>query len=92
MAPELWGERTFVGKGLGLWDSVLLRAASTHWNVPGEYGLHGEVPYFLIKEEQVAASNEVLPNPCVSAETLEDSWFADAGGRLRSGIKWWPVS
>ena len=26
---------------------------------------------FLIKKEQVVASNEVLPNPSVSAETLE---------------------
>ena len=30
---------------------------------------HGELFFFLIKKEQVVASNEVLPNPCVSAET-----------------------
>ena len=53
------------------WDSVRLRTASTHWNVPGKYGPHGELFFFLIKKEQVVASSEVLPNPCVSAETLK---------------------
>ena len=47
-----------------------LRTASTHWNVPGKNGPHGELFLFLIEKEQVVASNETLPNPCVSAETL----------------------
>ena len=45
--------------------------ASTHWNVPGKYGPHGEPVFFIIKKEQVVTSNEVLPNPFVSAETLK---------------------
>ena len=45
-----------------------LRTASTHWNVPGKYGPHGERFFFLIKKEQVVASNEVLPNPYVSTD------------------------
>ena len=48
----------------------VLRTASTHWNVAGKYGPHGEVFFFLIQQESVA-SNEVLPNPSVSAETLK---------------------
>ena len=48
-----------------------LRTVSTHWNVPGKSGLHGELFFFFIKKEQVVASTEVLPNPCVSAETLK---------------------
>ena len=66
--------QTFVGKGLAYldpWDGACLRTASTHWNVLGKYGPHGESFLFLIKKEQVVASNEVLPNPCLSAETLE---------------------
>ena len=38
-----------------------LRTASMHWNVPGKYGPHGELFFFLIKKEQmVVASNEVV--------------------------------
>ena len=38
-------------------DVVRLRTASTHWNVPGKYGPHGELFFFLRKEQ--VASNEV---------------------------------
>ena len=48
-----------------------LRTASTHQNARGKYGPHGELFFFLIKKEQVVASNEVLPCPLVSAETLK---------------------
>ena len=48
-----------------------LRTASTHWNVPRKYGPHGELYFFVIYKEQVVASNEMLPNPFVSAETLK---------------------
>ena len=73
MVPELWSKLLWerVRPYLDPWGSVRLRTASTHWNVPGKYGPHGELIFFLIKKEQVVASNEVLPNPCVSAETLE---------------------
>ena len=33
---------------LGPWDSVRLRTASTHWNVPRKYGPHGELFFFLL--------------------------------------------
>ena len=52
------------------WDGVRLRTASTRWNVPGKYGPHGELFFFIMKKRQVVASNEVLPNPCVSAKTV----------------------
>ena len=32
-------------------DSVCLRTASVEWNVPGKYGPHGELFFFLIQEE-----------------------------------------
>ena len=39
--------------------------------VPGKYGTHGELFFFLVKKEQVVASNDVSSNPFVSAETLK---------------------
>ena len=69
----MW-ERPFwegVWPHLDPWDSVRLRTTSTHWNPPGKCGLHGELFFFLIQKEPVVASNEVLPNPLVSAETLK---------------------
>ena len=36
---------------LDAWDSVRLRTASTQWNVPGRYGPHGELFFFLLKKE-----------------------------------------
>ena len=32
-------------------DSVCLRTASMEWNVPGKYGLDGELFFFLIQKE-----------------------------------------
>ena len=46
---------------LNPWSSVRLRAASTYWNVPGKYGPHGELFFFLIKKEHVAQIE--LPSP-----------------------------
>ena len=63
------------GKASGLiwtrWIVCVCAQLFTHWNARGKYGPHGELFLFLGKKEQVAASNEVLPNPCVSAETLK---------------------
>ena len=42
---------------LDAWDSVRLRTASTHWNVPGKYGPHGELLFFLIQKKP-----EMVPN------------------------------
>ena len=85
MVPELWSKPVWekVWAYLDPLDSVRPRTASTHWNVPGEYGPHGKLFFFLMKKEQVVASNEVLPNPHVSAETLKACaliLFALAGG------------
>ena len=65
MGKPLWEK---VWPCLDPWDSVRPRTASTHWNVPGKYGPHGELFLFLIKEDQV---DEVLPDPCATAETLK---------------------
>ena len=53
------------------WDSVRLRTASTHWNVPRKCGPQGVLFFFLIKKEPVVASDEVLPNPFCLCGTLE---------------------
>ena len=43
---------TGVGRCLALlWVSVSLRTVSTHWNVPGKYGPHGQLFFFLVKKE-----------------------------------------
>ena len=39
------------------WDIVRLRTASTHWNVPGKYGPHGELLFFLIQKEPAIVPN-----------------------------------
>ena len=69
---KMW-ERPFWEGGwphLDPWDSVRLRTASTHWNVPRKYGPHGELFFFPVQKESAVASNEVLPNLLISAETL----------------------
>ena len=73
MVPELWSTPLWekVWPYLDPWDSVPLRTACTHWNVPRQYKPHGEPFLFLIQKEQVVASNDVLPNLCLSADTLE---------------------
>ena len=95
--PKMWEDRS--GKVLGLvwtpWDSVRLRIASTHWNVPGKYVPRGELFFFLMQKEPVA-SNEVVPNPYVSAETLEafalTGLHAPSGSRKCRGIRWQSAS
>ena len=42
---------------LVLWDSVRPRTASTHWNVPGKYGPHGELLFFLIQKKPASLPN-----------------------------------
>ena len=73
IVPKMWESQFWEGVWpyLDPWDSVRLRAASAHWNVPGEYGPHGELFFFLIQKEPVLASSMELPNPFVSAETLK---------------------
>ena len=75
---------------LDSWDSVRLRTASTYWNIPGKYGPHGELFFFLVKKEPVA-SNDVLSNFFVSAETLKACAHIGpipCGSRRRSQVQW----
>ena len=52
-----------------------------HCNVAGKRGPHGELLFFLIKKEQVVASNEVLPNPCLCGndQGVCADWFVPDG-------------
>ena len=52
------------------WDSVRLRTASPHWNVPKKYGPHGEF-FFLLKKEPMVLSDLVEFGPCVSTESAK---------------------
>ena len=54
LVPELRGK---VLPFLNAWDSVRLRTASTHWNVPGKYGPHGELLFFLIQKKPAMVPN-----------------------------------
>ena len=53
------------------WDTVRLRTASTHWNVPKKYGPHGELFFFLLKKEPYVLSEVVEFGPSISAETVK---------------------
>ena len=44
---------------------------STHWKVPGKYGPHGELFFFLLNKEPMVLSELVEFGPCFSAETVE---------------------
>ena len=45
------------------WDSVRVRTASTHWNVPKKYGPHGEIFHFLPKKQPMVPSELVEFGP-----------------------------
>ena len=61
MVPEMWNKPLWesVWPYLDPWDNVRLCTASTHWNVPGKYGLHGELFSFLLKKEPTVISEWV---------------------------------
>ena len=50
-------------------DGVCLRTASMEWNVPGKYGPHGELFFFLIQKEpateQVGETLSPFFNACI---------------------------
>ena len=74
MVPMMWDKPLWEGVWpyLDPWDSVRLRTASTHWNVPGKYGPHGELFFFLMKKrEPMVLSEWVEFEPCISAETVK---------------------
>ena len=70
MVPKMWDKPRFCPY-LGLWDSVRLRTASTHWNVPKKYGPHGELFFFFLKTEPTVLTELVEFGPCISAETVK---------------------
>ena len=49
LMPPLWEE--LLWPFLDASDSVRLRTTATQWNVPGRYGPHGELFFFLLKKE-----------------------------------------
>ena len=53
------------------WNSVRLRTASTHWNVPEKHGPHGELFFFLLKKEPMVLSELVEFVPCIPAEAVK---------------------
>ena len=50
------------------WDVVGLRTTSSVWNVLGKYGPHGELFFFLIKNEPFALTKALAFKPIVPAE------------------------
>ena len=73
MVPEVWDKPVWEGVWLCFdpWDSVRLRTASTHWNVPKKYGPHVELFFFLLKKEPKVLSELVEFGPCFPAETVK---------------------
>ena len=71
MVPEMWKKLLWVRVWSDPWDSARLRTASTHLNVPGKYGPHGELFFFLLKKEPMVLSELVEFGPCFSAETVK---------------------
>ena len=62
----------------------LERTASTYWSVPGKYGPHGELFFFLLKKGPMVLRELVDFGPCVPAENSESMclhWCAHDGGR-----------
>ena len=48
-------------------DSVCLRTASVEWNVPGNYGPHGDLFFFLIKKELASVPSSETFSPFFAA-------------------------
>ena len=87
MVPKMW-ERPFwegVSFYLDPWDCVRLRTASTHMDVPGKYGPHGELFFSILKKEPMVARELVNFGPCIyssrNSESICLDWFAHDGWR-----------
>ena len=62
--PSLWKKLIWgVWRYLDSMDSVCLRTASMEWNVPGKYGPHGELFFFLIQKEPALAPVDETVSP-----------------------------
>ena len=60
---------------LDAWDSVRLRTNSTQWNVPGRYGPHGELFFFLLKKEPMVLRELVRFGPSIPVEAVKACAF-----------------
>ena len=49
-------------------DSVCLRTASVGWNVPGKYGPHGELFFFLTQKEPATMPGSETVSPFLNAD------------------------
>ena len=58
-------------------DSVCLRTASVEWNVPGKYGPHGELFFFLIKKEPATMPGSETFSPFFNADIRTPFFSAD---------------
>ena len=62
LAPKVW-QRSFwkgVWPFMDAWHCVRSRTALSHWNVPGKYGPHGELFFFLLKENSMVVNDTVF--------------------------------
>ena len=97
LIPDLWGKPLWeevLRPFLDARDSVRLRTASTQWNVPGRYGPHGELFFYLLKKE---LSELVRFGPRIPVETVkacaliglkmmaeENAWRSNSGSSASS--------
>ena len=68
------------------WDVLKLRTTASVWNVPGKYGPHGELFFFLKKKEPFVLTKAVEFRPlcyCGDTESMCIDWFALDGRRKR---------
>ena len=57
-------------------DSVCLRTASMEWNVPGKYGPHGELFFFLTQKEPATVPGSETFSPFFNAD-ISTTLFPD---------------
>ena len=73
LAPKVW-QRSF---WKGVWscmdacDCVRLRTAPSHWNVPQQYGPHGELFFFLLKENPMVV-NDMVYGPMIGLHIMTE--------------------
>ena len=67
---SLWEKPTWEGVWpyLDPWDSVCLHTASMEWNVPGKYGQHGELFFFLVQKEPAKMPGSETSSPFFAAD------------------------
>ena len=58
-------------------DSVCLRTVSVEWNVPGKYGPHGELFFFLIQKEPATVPGSETFSPFFNADIRTSLFSAD---------------